>query len=88
MLSISGAYWRGDSKNKQLQRIYGTAFEKEAELKEYLRILEERKERDHRHLGKELGMFTISQKVGQGLPIWLPKGCDNSTYRSNAISLT
>lgn len=74
LLSISGAYWRGDSKNKQLQRIYGTAFEKESELKEHLRILEERKERDHRRLGKELGLFTISQKVGQGLPIWLPKG--------------
>ena len=74
LLNISGAYWRGDSKNKQLQRIYGTAFEKESELKEHLRILEERKERDHRRLGKELELFTISQKVGQGLPIWLPKG--------------
>lgn len=74
LLSISGAYWRGDSKNKQLQRIYGTAFEKESELKEHLRILEERKERDHRRLGKELELFTISQKVGQGLPIWLPNG--------------
>ncbi|MEI3606019.1 threonine--tRNA ligase [Pseudogracilibacillus sp. SE30717A] len=74
LLSISGAYWRGDSKNKQLQRIYGTAFEKESELKDYLRILEERKERDHRRLGKELELFTVSQKVGQGLPIWLPSG--------------
>ncbi len=74
LLSISGAYWRGDSKNKQLQRIYGTAFEKESELKAYLQLLEERKERDHRRLGKELELFTISQKVGQGLPIWLPKG--------------
>ena len=74
LLSISGAYWRGDSKNKQLQRIYGTAFEKESELKDYLRILEERKERDHRKLGKELDLFTVSQKVGQGLPIWLPNG--------------
>lgn len=74
LLSISGAYWRGDSKNKQLQRIYGTAFEKESELKDYLRILEERKERDHRRLGKELELFTVSQKVGQGLPIWLPNG--------------
>ena len=74
LLSISGAYWRGDSKNKQLQRIYGTAFEKESELKEHLRILEERKERDHRRLGKELELFTVSQKVGQGLPIWLPNG--------------
>ncbi len=74
LLSISGAYWRGDSKNKQLQRIYGTAFEKPAELKKHLQVLEERKERDHRKLGKELEIFTISQKVGQGLPLWLPKG--------------
>ncbi|MFD1851919.1 threonine--tRNA ligase [Oceanobacillus bengalensis] len=74
LLSISGAYWRGDSNNKQLQRIYGTAFEKPAQLEEHLRILEERKERDHRKLGKELDIFTVSQKVGQGLPLWLPKG--------------
>lgn len=74
LLSISGAYWRGDSKNKQLQRIYGTAFEKESELQDYLKLLQERKERDHRKLGKELEIFTISQEVGQGLPIWLPKG--------------
>lgn len=74
LLSISGAYWRGDSNNKQLQRIYGTAFEKPAQVEEYLQILEERKERDHRKLGKELGIFTINQKVGQGLPLWLPKG--------------
>ncbi|HEX6594600.1 MAG TPA: threonine--tRNA ligase [Bacillota bacterium] len=74
LLSVSGAYWRGDSKNKQLQRIYGTAFEKQGELDAHLRILEERKERDHRKLGKELEIFTTSQKVGQGLPLWLPKG--------------
>ena len=74
LLSISGAYWRGDSNNQQLQRIYGTAFEKPAQLKEHLHILEERKERDHRKLGKELDIFTVSQKVGQGLPLWLPKG--------------
>jgi threonyl-tRNA synthetase len=74
LLSISGAYWRGDSDNQQLQRIYGTAFEKEKELKAYLHILKERKERDHRKLGKELDLFTVSQKVGQGLPIWLPNG--------------
>lgn len=74
LLSISGAYWRGDSNNKQLQRIYGTAFEKKSELDEHLKILEERKERDHRKLGKELDLFTVSQKVGQGLPLWLPKG--------------
>lgn len=80
LLSISGAYWRGDSDNKQLQRIYGTAFEKEGQLDEHLRILEERKERDHRKLGKELGIFSVSQKVGQGLPLWLPKG---ATIRRN-----
>ena len=74
LLTISGAYWRGDSNNKQLQRIYGTAFEKPAELKKHLNILQERKERDHRKLGKELELFTVSQKVGQGLPIWLPNG--------------
>ncbi|SDQ44428.1 threonine--tRNA ligase [Virgibacillus salinus] len=74
LLSISGAYWRGDSNNQQLQRIYGTAFEKQGQLDEHLRILEERKERDHRKLGKELEIFTVSQKVGQGLPLWLPKG--------------
>ncbi|MFD1018991.1 threonine--tRNA ligase [Thalassobacillus hwangdonensis] len=74
LLSISGAYWRGDSNNKMLQRIYGTAFEKKAHLDEHLRLLEEAKERDHRKLGKELGIFTVNQKVGQGLPLWLPKG--------------
>ncbi|WP_066194675.1 threonine--tRNA ligase [Gracilibacillus timonensis] len=74
LLSISGAYWRGDSNNKMLQRIYGTAFEKQSQLDEYLRLREEAKERDHRKLGKELGIFTVSQKVGQGLPLWLPKG--------------
>src|SRR5690625_7949641 len=74
LLNISGAYWRGDSKNKMLQRIYGTAFEKESELKEHLRILQERKERDHRKLEKELELITVTQKVGQGLPLWLPKG--------------
>jgi len=74
LLNISGAYWRGDSDNKQLQRIYGTAFEKQSQLDDYLQLLQERKERDHRKLGKELEIFTISQKVGQGLPMWLPKG--------------
>ena len=74
LLSIAGAYWRGDSKNKMLQRIYGTAFFKKAELDEYLHLLEEAKERDHRKLGKELSLFANSQKVGQGLPLWLPKG--------------
>src|SRR5690625_4312107 len=74
LLSISGEYWRGDSDNKQLQRIYGTAFEKKSQVEEYLQLLKERKERDHRRLGKELELFTVSQKVGQGLPLWLPKG--------------
>ncbi|WP_129727793.1 threonine--tRNA ligase [Ectobacillus funiculus] len=74
LLSVAGAYWRGDSKNKMLQRIYGTAFAKKEELTEHLRLLEEAKERDHRKLGKELKLFTNSQKVGQGLPLWLPKG--------------
>ncbi|WP_028783415.1 threonine--tRNA ligase [Thalassobacillus devorans] len=74
LLSISGAYWRGDSDNKMLQRIYGTAFEKQGQLDEYLRLLQEAKERDHRKLGKELEIFTVNQKVGQGLPLWLPKG--------------
>ncbi|WP_373893025.1 threonine--tRNA ligase [Virgibacillus natechei] len=74
LLSISGAYWRGDSNNKQLQRIYGTAFEKQSQVDDYLQLLEERKERDHRKLGKELDIFTVSQQVGQGLPLWLPKG--------------
>ncbi|PID03984.1 MULTISPECIES: threonine--tRNA ligase [unclassified Sporosarcina] len=74
LLSIAGAYWRGNSDNKMLQRIYGTAFFKKDELKEHLRMLEEAKERDHRKIGKELNLFTNSQKVGQGLPLWLPKG--------------
>ncbi|CEG28162.1 threonine--tRNA ligase [Bacillus sp. B-jedd] len=74
LLSIAGAYWRGDSDNKMLQRIYGTAFFKKEDLAEHLRLLEEAKERDHRKIGKELDLFTHAQKVGQGLPIWLPKG--------------
>lgn len=74
LLSVAGAYWRGNSDNKMLQRIYGTAFFKKEDLAEHLRLLEEAKERDHRKIGKELNLFTTSQKVGQGLPIWLPKG--------------
>ncbi|GAB7056829.1 MULTISPECIES: threonine--tRNA ligase [unclassified Paenibacillus] len=74
LLSVAGAYWRGDSKNKMLQRIYGTAFPKKAELDEHLHLLEEAKKRDHRKLGKELKMFTFSSEVGQGLPLWLPHG--------------
>ncbi len=74
LTSIAGAYWRGDEKNKQLTRIYGITFPKQAELTEHLEKLEEAKRRDHRKLGKELDLFTFSQKVGQGLPLWLPKG--------------
>ncbi len=74
LMSIAGAYWRGDEKNKQLTRIYGISFPKQKELKEYLALLEEAKKRDHRKLGKELELFTFSKKVGQGLPLWMPKG--------------
>ncbi|HAR5367256.1 TPA: threonine--tRNA ligase [Staphylococcus aureus] len=74
LLSTAGAYWRGDSNNKMLQRIYGTAFFDKKELKAYLQMLEERKERDHRKIGKELELFTNSQLVGAGLPLWLPNG--------------
>ncbi len=74
LMSVAGAYWRGDENNEQLTRIYGISFPKQKELKEYLKLLEEAKKRDHRKLGKELGLFTFSQKVGQGLPLWLPKG--------------
>lgn len=74
LLKIAGAYWRGDEKRKQLTRIYGISFPKKKELDEYLVLLEEAKKRDHRVLGKELELFTFSQKVGQGLPLWLPKG--------------
>ena len=74
LMSIAGAYWRGDENNKQLTRIYGITFPKLKALTEYLALLEEAKKRDHRKLGKELELFTFSQKVGQGLPLWLPKG--------------
>lgn len=74
LLNIAGAYWKGDEKNKQLTRIYGITFPKQKELTEYLELLEEAKKRDHRKLGKELELFTFSQRVGQGLPLWLPKG--------------
>ena len=74
LLNIAGAYWRGDENRKQLTRIYGISFPKQKELTEYLEILAEAKKRDHRKLGKEMGLFTFSQKVGQGLPLWLPKG--------------
>ena len=74
LLNIAGAYWRGDEKRKQLTRIYGVSFPKQKELTAYLDLLEEAKKRDHRKLGKEMELFTFSQKVGQGLPLWLPKG--------------
>ncbi len=74
IMSIAGAYWRGDEKNPQLTRVYGVSFPKQKMLTEYLEMLEEAKKRDHRKLGKELELFTFSQKVGQGLPLWLPKG--------------
>ncbi|MCG9973068.1 threonine--tRNA ligase [Christiangramia crocea] len=74
LMNVAGAYWRGDENNPQLTRVYGISFPKQKELKEYLEFLEEAKKRDHRKLGKELELFTFSQKVGQGLPLWLPKG--------------
>ncbi len=74
LMSVAGAYWRGDSDREQLQRIYGTAFQTAAELEDYLHRLEQAKARDHRKLGVELGLFTISQLVGKGLPLWKPKG--------------
>ncbi|SDR99711.1 threonine--tRNA ligase [Gramella sp. MAR_2010_147] len=74
LMSVAGAYWRGNENNPQLTRVYGISFPKQKDLKEYLELLEEAKKRDHRKLGKELELFTFSQKVGQGLPLWLPKG--------------
>ena len=74
LTAIAGAYWKGDEKNKMLTRIYGVTFPSQKELEEYLVLLEEAKKRDHRKLGKELELFTFSEKVGMGLPLWLPKG--------------
>lgn len=74
LMNVAGAYWRGDEKNKMLTRIYGITFPKQKELEDYLYLLEEAKKRDHRKLGKELELFTFSERVGQGLPLWLPKG--------------
>ncbi|HET8737273.1 MAG TPA: threonine--tRNA ligase [Pricia sp.] len=74
ILNVAGAYWRGDENNTQLTRVYGISFPKQKDLTEYLEMLEEAKQRDHRKLGRELELFTFSQKVGQGLPLWLPKG--------------
>ena len=74
LLNVAGAYWRGDEKNTQLTRIYGISFPKKKELNKYLELVEEAKKRDHRKIGKEMELFTFSNKVGQGLPLWLPKG--------------
>ncbi len=74
LLSLAGAYWRGDIKRKQLTRVYGITFPKQSQLEEYLDLLEKAKERDHRKIGRELELFTFSRKVGMGLPLWLPKG--------------
>ena len=76
LTGLAGAYWRGDEKRKQLTRIYAVSFPKKKELDEYLLLLEEAKKRDHRKIGKEMELFTFSQRVGQGLPLWLPKGTD------------
>ena len=73
LTNVAGAYWRGDEKNKQLTRLYGITFPKQKELKEYLHLVEEAKKRDHRKLGRELELFAFSEKVGMGLPLWLPK---------------
>ncbi len=74
LLSTAGAYWRGDSDNKMLQRIYGTAFFDKKDLKAYLNLLEERKERDHRKIGRDMELFQNNQLIGAGLPLWLPNG--------------
>ena len=74
LLNVAGAYWRGDEKRKQMTRVYGISFQKQKELTIHLQMLEEAKKRDHRKLGKEMELFTFSKKVGQGLPLWLPKG--------------
>jgi len=76
LLSVAGAYWRGNENNPMLTRVYGITFPKNKELEDYLEMLEEAKKRDHRRIGKELELFTFSQRVGQGLPLWLPKGAD------------
>ncbi|HPA87606.1 MAG TPA: threonine--tRNA ligase [Bacteroidales bacterium] len=83
LLSLAGAYWRGNEKNKMLTRIYGITYPKQKMLDEYLQMLEEAKKRDHRKIGKELELFTFSPKVGMGLPLWLPKGSD---LRQNLIN--
>ena len=82
LTSIAGAYWKGDEKNKQLTRLYGITFPNQKELDEYLLLLEEAKKRDHRKLGKELGIYTMDDEVGQGLPLWMPNG---TKYSSNSF---
>ena len=74
LLNVAGAYWKGDEKRKQMTRVYGVSFQKQKDLSAHLNMLEEAKKRDHRKIGKEMELFTFSQKVGQGLPLWLPKG--------------
>ncbi|MBN9338376.1 MAG: TGS domain-containing protein, partial [Chryseobacterium sp.] len=86
ILNAAGAYWRGDDKNPQLTRVYGISFPKQKELAEYLEKLEEAKRRDHRKLGKELGIFAFSEKVGAGLPLWLPKGAALRKKLENFLS--
>lgn len=86
ILNAAGAYWRGDEKNPQLTRVYGISFPKQKELTEYLERLEEAKRRDHRKLGKEMGIFTFSEKVGAGLPLWLPKGAALRKKLENFLS--
>ncbi len=86
ILNAAGAYWRGDEKNPQLTRVYGISFPKQKDLAEYLERLEEAKRRDHRKLGKELGIFAFSEKVGQGLPLWLPKGAALRKKLENFLS--
>ncbi len=85
MMKVAGAYWRGDENKKQLTRVYGVSFPKAKELKEHLALLEEAKKRDHRKLGKELELFMFSEKVGAGLPIWLPKGTALRTRLENFL---
>ena len=86
-MNVAGAYWRGDEKNKMLTRVYAITFPKAAELEEYLVQVEEAKKRDHRKLGKEMGLFHFSQRVGSGLPLWLPKGTDLRTRLQNFLTV-
>ena len=76
LTSVAGAFWRGDAEREQMQRLYGISFPKKSMLDEYLLMIEEAKKRDHRKIGKEMELFMFSEKVGKGLPIWLPKGTE------------